>query len=356
MAKVPIEVLSVVDDADVRSAMALANAEQDEFTFSPADDDFALQVRMAVSDDVRTRELFDRVEHAREVLRGYRPFLITTVASYLRGPTYENLFGAHRASKGLAVVTRDGVVGTVVPTDRMAAYFLYFLARYPLSFLAPDHPNHDDPRRCVFDRKLVKAHLTTSMRDRPFCDACRRVLVHGSGNLSPRQLEALERLFGLSGRVLRDGVARPRLFVGSSSEGLPIAHTVRDLLSDEFDVTVWDDGTVFGLGDSSLEALEAAVLAFHGGIFVFTPDDELTTRGRTRRVARDNVLFELGMFVGRLGRRRAFALRPAGSAVSLPSDLAGITTADYPPDDPHLATALETPVDRIRRAVRAVRP
>ncbi|MEU4738862.1 nucleotide-binding protein [Actinosynnema sp. NPDC023658] len=359
MARVPVEVLSVDDDADVHSAVALANAAQDEFAFGPADDDFALRVATAVTDDVRTGELFDRVEDARRVLRGYRPFVIAAVSSYLRGPTYENLFGAHRASEGIAVVTRNGVAGTVVPADRMAAYFLYFLARYSLSFLAPDHPNHHDSRACVFDRKLVKADIVTSMRDRPFCDACRRALVDGAGMLSPRQLAAVERLVALSGRILRDGVdsaGRPQVFVGSSSEGLPIARKVRELLSDEFDVTLWNNGTVFGLGESNLEALEAAVLAYHSGIFVFTPDDELTTRGLTRPVARDNVLFELGMFVGRLGRRRAFVLQPTGSAVSLPSDLAGITTAGYPADERDLDIALATPVDRIRRAVRAGRP
>jgi predicted nucleotide-binding protein len=54
------------------------------------------------------------------------------------------------------------------------------------------------------------------------------------------------------------------------------------------------------LGDSTLEALERAVLEYEFGIFVFTPDDEIHTRGELKPVARDNVVFEAGLFIGKL--------------------------------------------------------
>ena len=45
--------------------------------------------------------------------------------------------------------------------------------------------------------------------------------------------------------------------------------------------------------------LEAVVLAYDFGIFVFTPDDETFVSGEVKHVARDNVVFELGLFVGK---------------------------------------------------------
>ena len=115
---------------------------------------------------------------------------------------------------------------------------------------------------------------------------------------------------------------------------------------------VWNQGTVFGLGSTTLEALEAAVFEYHFAVFVFTPDDELQSRGEVKPVARDNVLFELGMFIGKLGRKKAFAIHPGKKAVSLPSDLNGVTTAPYEPTENNLAAALGPVANRIRTAIR----
>lgn len=43
----------------------------------------------------------------------------------------------------------------------------------------------------------------------------------------------------------------------------------------------------------------------------------------------DNVVFELGLFMGSLGRQRAILMEPKGVKLKLPSDLAGITTIKY---------------------------
>ena len=44
---------------------------------------------------------------------------------------------------------------------------------------------------------------------------------------------------------------------------------------------------------------------------------------------RDNVIFELGLFMGRLGRARAILMEPRAAKLKLPSDLAGLTTIPY---------------------------
>lgn len=156
-----------------------------------------------------------------------------------------------------------------------------------------------------------------------------------------------------------------KAFIGSSSEGLPIARTLQFLLKGEIRSIVWDQGTVFGLGDATIEALEEAVHRFDYGIFVFTPDDKLIKRRSRKPVARDNVLFELGLFVGKLSKRRAFIVNPGRGAIALPSDLLGMATATYNPAElegpldqatpESLAIALGPIAQEIRLAVRRVR-
>lgn len=143
------------------------------------------------------------------------------------------------------------------------------------------------------------------------------------------------------------------MFIGSSTEGLKLANKIQELLVGEIAAVVWNQGTVFGLGTATLEALEMAVLEYDFAIFVFTPDDELQSRGTTRHVPRDNVVFELGLFTGKLGRTKSFVVNAARGAVGLPSDLAGITTAAYDPEERNIAASLGPPCNRIRGEILA---
>jgi hypothetical protein len=69
------------------------------------------------------------------------------------------------------------------------------------------------------------------------------------------------------------------------------------------------------------------------GVFVLSPDDVTVLRAEQYRVARDNVLLEAGMFLGRYGKEKAFLVTPRGlKDYHIPSDLLGITPADYDPD------------------------
>ena len=71
---------------------------------------------------------------------------------------------------------------------------------------------------------------------------------------------------------------------------------------------------------------------------------------------RDNVLFELGLFMGRLGRSRTFVVRPRHGDVKLPSDLAGVTAAlyDWPRSDNDKRAAVGPACDELRRAIRSL--
>ena len=62
-----------------------------------------------------------------------------------------------------------------------------------------------------------------------------------------------------------------------------------------------------------------------------------------------NVIFELGLFMGRLGKARAILMEPREEGVKLPSDLAGITTIPYKYEAGVDAAALMGPACNILR-------
>lgn len=145
--------------------------------------------------------------------------------------------------------------------------------------------------------------------------------------------------------------SRPSVFVGSSSEGLSVAEAVQVLLDYSCEVTLWSQG-VFGLGKGTLEALVDAIERFDFAILVLTPDDLVQSRGETQSSARDNVLFELGLFMGALGRRRTFILYDRTVGLKLPSDLAGVTCATFAPhSNGKLDSALGAPCTQIKGTI-----
>ncbi|MFL9828908.1 TIR domain-containing protein, partial [Rhodoplanes sp. SY1] len=122
---------------------------------------------------------------------------------------------------------------------------------------------------------------------------------------------------------------RPRLFIGSSGERLDVAQAIQQELDRDAEVTVWNQG-VFELTKSTLESLTSEIANTDFCIFVFEADDIVRIRGASSPVVRDNVIFELGLAIGSLGRSRCFIIKPRNYVdLHLPSDLSGITVADY---------------------------
>jgi hypothetical protein len=144
----------------------------------------------------------------------------------------------------------------------------------------------------------------------------------------------------------------PSLFIGSSSEDLDIAHEVELHLENEALVTLWKNGP-FGFGEATLESLMNALDQFDFAVMVLNPNDLLESRGQEYKSPRDNVLFELGLFMGRLGRNRVFILHEQDTDLKLPSDLAGITRATYRKRD-NMSDALSPACFRIAKAIRAL--
>jgi hypothetical protein len=121
---------------------------------------------------------------------------------------------------------------------------------------------------------------------------------------------------------------RPSVFIGSSSEGLPITKAIQLNLDRACEVVPWSQG-IFGLGGGTLETLVDKAGEFDFAILVVTPDDMIESRGHVQQSPRDNVLLELGIFIGVIGRKRTMVVFDRIADVKLPSDLAGVTLADY---------------------------
>jgi CRP/FNR family transcriptional regulator, cyclic AMP receptor protein len=120
-----------------------------------------------------------------------------------------------------------------------------------------------------------------------------------------------------------------RVFVMSSVEALPVTRLlVQHFEHDPFLTVVWDHG-VFRASNYTLEELEQQLEQADFAIAVAHADDMVISRGDEWPAMRDNVVFELGMFIGFLGRRRAFLMEPREEKLKLPSDLAGLTTVPY---------------------------
>lgn len=143
----------------------------------------------------------------------------------------------------------------------------------------------------------------------------------------------------------------PTMFLGSSTEGLRFATAIKSHQKDVVKVTVWDKG-VFGLSESTLDDLIRAVRNFDFATLVLTPDDLSESRGRKQFSARDNVLFECGLFFGGAGKERTFIVCDK-KRVKIMSDLAGITLASYDCKARSAAQSVRDACSQIEASIKA---
>lgn len=124
---------------------------------------------------------------------------------------------------------------------------------------------------------------------------------------------------------------RRRLFIGSSSEGIKIALQVKGIIEascgEWLECTIWNEVSVFSFNKSFLESLISASRRFDYGILIATADDIALFRRYILKIPRDNVVFEMGLFLGSLGLKRAFLLADAKS--KLPTDYNGISIPKF---------------------------
>ena len=150
---------------------------------------------------------------------------------------------------------------------------------------------------------------------------------------------------------------QPVVFIGSSSEQLEIARAIQSGLShDPMVVTVWADG-IFKASRTTIENLMSAVNDADYAVLVISPDDCVESRGVEQYGPRDNVLFELGLFMGGIGRDRTIIVRPRAVDIKVPTDLLGVTPLDYAKgDDSTLPSRIAPVCTELRRIIKLSGP
>lgn len=144
---------------------------------------------------------------------------------------------------------------------------------------------------------------------------------------------------------------KPRIFLASSVEGLDVANAINECLDYDAEIVHWKDG--FSLSSNTIDSLMEKSRTVDFAIFVFTPDDVSTIREQSHIVVRDNVLFELGLFIGSLSKERCFIIKPRGIDLHFPTDLLGLTPADFDGNrsDNDLTQAVNAPCNKVKKEI-----
>ena len=122
-------------------------------------------------------------------------------------------------------------------------------------------------------------------------------------------------------------ISKPKIFIGSSKGNVAVANAIATGLEQDRDcafTTVWSEG-VFQPGDSFLDRLLDAPSEYDFAVMVWAADDKTDTDGVSQPSPRDNVVFECGLFMGALGKKRVFVVYDSQADIKIPSDFAGNT-------------------------------
>lgn len=146
---------------------------------------------------------------------------------------------------------------------------------------------------------------------------------------------------------------KPRLFIGSSSEGLKYVNYLEEKLKDHVDCFRWVDDDVFIPNKSTLDVLIKQAKLSDFAVLVATKDDITTneTRGTERGTPRDNVIFEHGLFLGATSVDRAFLFVQENA--ELPSDFNGVSTLKFSEEigkHNHIDRVVEQLIKAIKRS------
>ncbi|MFL5355136.1 TIR domain-containing protein [Archangium sp.] len=145
---------------------------------------------------------------------------------------------------------------------------------------------------------------------------------------------------------------RPRVFIGSSVEGLELPRKLQlEMDHDDVDIVPWTERT-FRPSNYTVDDLLSQVKRCDFALFVLAPDDSVTSRNVTTAAPRDNTIFELGLFMGVLGRERTLVLKPRGQNVKVPSDLFGLTPIEYKPTESPEEMSVGAVCQQIRSVIR----
>jgi CRP/FNR family transcriptional regulator, cyclic AMP receptor protein len=144
----------------------------------------------------------------------------------------------------------------------------------------------------------------------------------------------------------------PVLFIGCSAESVKIAEEIQlKLKFSNINVEIWTDG-IFGPSGITIDDLLITVGNSDFAAFLFTPDDTVISRGNESDAPRDNTVFELGLFMGKLNRERTFIIHQHKADIKIPTDLLGVTPITYNlKSGSDISSAVTTVCTELRKAI-----
>jgi len=153
---------------------------------------------------------------------------------------------------------------------------------------------------------------------------------------------------------------RLRSFIASSSEQLEIVAEIARTINRDSAIHAqpWSE-KVFQFSKTYIESLERELDQADFAIVVLTGDDTGNVRGQAVNLPRDNVIFELGLFAGRLGRDRSFFFIDEESKTKIASDLSGVMAVAFRRAGPGTADGrlgLENQIKAVVEQMKAIGP
>jgi CRP/FNR family cyclic AMP-dependent transcriptional regulator len=150
---------------------------------------------------------------------------------------------------------------------------------------------------------------------------------------------------------------QPVVFIGCSTEAINIANEMQFAFKhDKFEPIIWTN-QIFGPSGTALESLTKMASTSDFAAFIISPDDTVVSRKQESSAPRDNVIFEMGLFIGRLEPKRVFLIKEQHDDIKIPTDLLGLTLVTYVLKDPkNLPAAIGSVCHEIRKVIKELGP
>lgn len=204
MANISVEIINLTNsfNNEIKSSIKLANNCQSVIKFEELDYKTIPNLEFLRLSELNTKFALDQIDKIRNQIRGFHPFILLITDAYLYNDLY-NIFGSNRAESGLGILTTHSVPEIIIPKDKIEAYFVYYYARYTLSYFNPEQKNHTETRNCLYDKKIRKTDILQSMKKGAFCDECKKnMMLSEKSRVNDVLLSAINAVLGVSEQIL----------------------------------------------------------------------------------------------------------------------------------------------------------
>lgn len=119
---------------------------------------------------------------------------------------------------------------------------------------------------------------------------------------------------------------KPKIFIGSSSESLEFVDKLELELKHDAITRPWH--RTFRLGSYTLDELVRESTEVDMAAFILGREDTIVARSKKSKSPRDNVIYEAGLFTGRIGMSNVFLIVDQ-NGTKMPTDMKGLTYTTY---------------------------